>query len=123
MDIREGYDRATLSATHFVLEFGEEPQLWTVEEVYKKEFQDKTETLCKFAEHPWAIALNKTRRDTLWEFFGTENTDKWVGGKVRLTHGPSKNDKGPCRTIVVEPLEKPKKRNSKSWRPDQGGEG
>ena len=121
MDIREGYDRATLSATQFAMEFGEEPQLWTVEKVYKKQFKDKEETLCKFAEHPWAITLNTKRRDTLWHYFGTNETEEWGGGKVRLTHGPSTNDKGPCRTIVVEPLEKPKKRNSKSKTADPEG--
>lgn len=113
MDIRETLNRTTLSAALFVKEFGDEPQVWTVEKAYNHAFADKEETLMKFREHPWAITLNDTRSQSLMYGFGTNITEEMHGQQVRITHAQTTNDKGPCPTIVFQPLPgKPKKRRN-----------
>ena len=124
MDLRLALNRTTLSAEGFAAEFGDEPQTWTVREVFEHQFANKKEALIRFDEHPWAVTLNKARVESLWYGFGTRNAEEFYGKQVRLTWGPSTNEKGPCKTIIFEPLpdEPAKKGPAKSWRPDQGGD-
>ena len=118
MDLRKALNRTTLSAEGFAAEFGDEPQTWTVREVFEHQFPNKKEALIRFDEHPWAVTLNKARVE------GTRNAEEFYGKQVRLSWGPSTKEKGPCKTIIFEPLpDEPKKKGpTKSWRPDQGGE-
>ena len=122
MDLRLALNRTTLSAEGFAAEFGDEPQTWTVREVFKHQFPNKEETLIRFDEHPWAVTLNDARAKSLMYGFGSSESEKFYGKQVRLTWGPSTNEKGPCKTIIFEPLPgEPKKRNSKSKTADPEG--
>ena len=126
MDLRKAISRTTLSAEGFAAEFGDEPQIWTVEKVYQHQFPDDAEPtwIAKFMEHPWAISLSGKRATALGYAAGTFETDAMPGHQVRLRWEPATNPRGPCKSIVIEPPPEghAKPQPKKSWRPDQGGE-
>ena len=121
MDIREFLPKTVMSATSFVAEFGDEPQIWKVERVWEYEPPNSKEVRAavKFHEHPLSVVVNTTRGEAVSAVLGT-HCPNWVGHTFRVTHGPEKIGQKKCRTIVFEVIPgEAASTPGKSWRPEE----
>ena len=87
MDLRDTSDQKTISAEAFAMEFGDQPQTWTIERFwkYKPPNDEKQKTCVKFVEHPLSVVLNKKRRDVIGYTWGFKDRDS-IGYQLVLTH-------------------------------------
>jgi len=117
MDIRDLMPREVVSATDFAIEFPDDPQVWTVKEVWKylPPNEEKRKGAVRFEEYPLSIVLNDARFKACSSVWGNHDHN-WVGKRISVSHAPFRMNNKQMTTIVFTPVDMPDG-DGTGWRP------